>query len=304
MSKPTPPLHPTAAMRRPTLLVVGCGDVGLRVLERIARRWRVFVLTSQPQRVPQLRKAGAVPLVGDLDEPASLMRIAKLADAVLHLAPPPGAGRTDPRTQALIRTLARGGRVQRLVYGSTSGVYGDCGGALVDETRTVAPTTDRARRRVHAETLLRDWGRRAGVGITILRIPGIYALDREGGDPRERVRRGTPVLRAEDDVHTNHVHADDLARGCIAALHHGLPQRVLHLSDDTQLTMGDYFDFVADRFGLPRPPRVTREEARQQLGAMTLSFMGESRRLVNARMKRELRLQLRYRTVDEGLPAG
>jgi nucleoside-diphosphate-sugar epimerase len=194
--------------------------------------------------------------------------------------------------------------VRRIVYGSTSGVYGDCGGARFDETRAVAADTDRARRRVDAERQLRWFGRRSGVRVTVLRIPGIYAADRPGGHPRERLARGTPVLAAADDVYTNHIHADDLARACVAALHRGLPQRVLHASDDSELKMGDYFDLAADLCGLPRPPRVTRAEAATRLNPMLLSFMSESRRLDNERLKRELRLRLRYPTVREGLVAG
>jgi nucleoside-diphosphate-sugar epimerase len=213
-------------------------------------------------------------------------------------------GRTDPRTRALLQALARGGRVQRIVYGSTSGVYGDCDGARFDETRAVNPTTDRARRRVDAEAQLRWFGRRSGACVTVLRIPGIYAGDRAGGHPRERLVRGTAVLAAADDVYTNHIHADDLARACVAALYRGLPQRVLHASDDTELKMGEYFDLAAELCGLPHPPRVTREEARAQLSPMLLSFMSESRRLANARLKRELRLRLLYPTVREGLLAG
>jgi nucleoside-diphosphate-sugar epimerase len=194
-------------------------------------------------------------------------------------------------------------RVRRIVYGSTSGVYGDAGGARFDETRAPVPASDRARRRVDAEARLRWHGRRFGVSVTILRIPGIYAGDRPGGHPRERLARGTPVLRAEDDVYTNHIHADDLARACVAALHRGLPQRVVHASDDTELKMGDYFDLAADLCGLPRPPRITRDEARQQLPAMQMSFLSESRRLDNRRLREELRLNLRYPTVRDGLLA-
>jgi nucleoside-diphosphate-sugar epimerase len=245
-----------------------------------------------------------MPLIGNLDEPATLGRLSGLADAVLHLAPPPLQGRTDPRTRHLLQALARGGRVQRLVYGSTSGVYGDAGGAFFDETRAVAPGTDRARRRVDAEALLRWFGRRTGARVTVLRIPGIYASNREGGHPRERLQRGTAVLAREDDVYTNHIHADDLARACVAALYRGRPQRVLHASDDTQLTMGDYFDLAADVCGLPRPPRITRAEAAQTLSPMLMSFMSESRRLGNHRLKAELRLKLRYPTVEEGLRRG
>ena len=177
------------------------------------------------------------------------------------------------------------------------------GGARFDETRAVNPATDRGRRRVDAEARLRAYGRSFGVRVALLRVPGIYALDRAGGDPRERVARGSPVLADGDDVFTNHIHADDLARACVAALHRGLPQRVVHVFDDTELKMGAYFEFVADRFGLPRPPRLAREQAVATLPAMQLSFMSESRRLDNTRLKCELGLRLRYPTIDQGLRA-
>ncbi len=292
-----------ARTRRPTLLIVGCGDIGLRVLKLLHLRWRVLALTSSPQRMPLLRSGGAVPLRGDLDRPESLGRLGVLADAVLHLAPPPGDGDTDPRSRALIRALARGGRVRRLVYASTTGVYGDCGGLRFDETRPVNPATERARRRVDAETQLRCWGRRAGVRVSVLRVPGIYAGDRPGGHPRDRLLRGTPVLCQPDDVYTNHIHADDLARACVAALLRAGPQRIVHACDDTDMRMGDYMDLAAELCGLPRPPRITRAEATQQLSPMLMSFMSESRRLDNRRLKRELRLRLRYPTVREGIVA-
>ncbi|MDE2502335.1 MAG: SDR family NAD(P)-dependent oxidoreductase, partial [Burkholderiales bacterium] len=162
----------------------------------------------------------------------------------------------------------------------------------------------RAVRRVAAEDRLRQAGRAGALRTSILRIPGIYAADRAGGTPRERLLRGTPALVREDDVYTNHIHADDLARACVAALHRGAPQRVIHACDDSELRMGDYFDLAADLAGLPRPPRVPRAQAAQLLSPLQLSFMGESRRLDNRRLKRELRLALRYPTVAEGLRRG
>jgi len=290
--------------KRPVLLIVGCGDIGLRVAALLRGRWRLLALTSSAVRVCELRSAGVLPLIGNLDEPATLARLAGLSDAVLHLAPPPTQGRSDPRTANLLHALARKGRVQRVVYGSTSGVYGDCGGAQIDETHAVNPATDRAIRRVDAESRLRWYGRAFGARVTLLRIPGIYASDRDGGHPRERLARGTPVLAPEVDVYTNHIHADDLARACVAALHRGMPQRVLNVCDDTMLKMGDYFDLAADLCGMPRPRRVGLEQARAELSPMQLSFIGESRRLRNDRLKRELRLRLRYPTVSQGLLAG
>lgn len=294
---------PPASRKPLRVLIVGCGDVGIRVLRRLRGRVQVLALTSSAQRVEWLRAAGAVPIVGDLDHPPTLARLAGLADAVLHLAPPPGAGQDDPRTQALLAALSRRTRPAVLVYGSTTGVYGDAQGARFDETRAVAPQSDRARRRVAAEASVRAFGRQMGVRVCILRIPGIYAADREGGHPRERLARGVPVLTAQDDVYTNHIHAEDLARACVAALFRGRSQRVVHASDDSDLKMGEYFELAASLCGLPPPQRLPREALAAVLSPMQMSFLRESRRLVNHRLKQELRVRLLYPTVHTGLLA-
>ncbi len=288
--------------KRERLLIIGCGDVGQRVV-RVQRHVRVVALTSSPERVAALRAQGVTPVVGNLDAPASLQRLAGWATRVLHLAPPPLQGSTDPRTLALTRMLMRRSAPRSVVYGSTSGVYGDCAGAWVDESRKVNPVTPRAQRRVDAEARVRHLGRlrSSPVQVSVLRIPGIYAPDRAGGTPRDRLLRGTPVLAREDDVFTNHIHADDLARACQLALWRGKPQRTYNVNDDSQLLMGDYFDMAAGLYGLPKPPRIGRAQAQTELPAMQLSFMSESRRMVNTRMKRELRLQLRYPSAEEGL---
>jgi nucleoside-diphosphate-sugar epimerase len=288
--------------KRERLLIIGCGDVGQRVV-RVQRHVRVVALTSSPERVAALRAQGVTPVVGNLDAAASLQRLAGWATRVLHLAPPPLQGSTDPRTLALTRMLMRRSAPLSVVYGSTSGVYGGCAGAWVDESRRLNPTTPRAQRRVDAESRVRHLGRlrSSAVRVSVLRIPGIYAPDREGGTPRERLLRGTPVLAREDDVFTNHIHADDLARACQLALWRGKPQRTYNVNDDSQLLMGDYFDMAAGLYGLPKPPRINRAQAQTELPAMQLSFMSESRLMVNMRMKRELRLQLRYPDTTSGL---
>jgi nucleoside-diphosphate-sugar epimerase len=297
-----------ARFRRQRVLIVGCGDVGLRTAGQLgapqSQRVRLMALTSSPECVRLLRACGITPLQGNLDDAASLKRLAGIAHRVIHLAPPPtdrqGASNRDPRSLALVRALRLRTLPQALVYGSTTGVYGDCAGQRVDETRAVNPHTSRAQRRVDAENLMRFLGR-SGMRVSVLRIPGIYALDREGGTPRERLLRGTPVLVAQDDVYTNHIHANDLARACTAALWRGKPQRVVNVTDDTDLKMGDYFDLAASLFGLPKPPRLERDQARSALPLMLLSFMSESRRLDNTRMKQELRIKLRYPHVLDGL---
>jgi nucleoside-diphosphate-sugar epimerase len=297
-----------ARFRRQRVLIVGCGDVGLRTAGQLgapqSQRVRLMALTSSPERLGLLRACGITPLLGNLDDALSLQRLAGLAHRVLHLAPPPtdrrGASERDPRSLALVRVLRLRTPPRALVYGSTTGVYGDCAGQRVHETRSVNPHTPRAQRRVDAEKLMRFLGR-TGVRVSVLRIPGIYAPDREGGTPRERLLKGTPVLAAKEDVYTNHIHAHDLARACAAALWRGKPQRVVNVTDDTDLKMGDYFDLAAGLYGLPKPQRISRSDANTALPLMLLSFMNESRRLDNARMKQELRLKLRYPHVRDGL---
>ena len=296
-----------ARFRRERVLIIGCGDVGQRAVRVLGgpSRVRVMALTSSPARCDALRAQGITPLAGNLDDPRSLRRLAGLATRVLHLAPPPSGElvdwRLDPRSRALTRALVQRSLPSSLVYGSTSGVYGDCQGRWVDESTPARPLTPRAWRRVDAEAAVHWLGRATGVRTTVLRIPGIYAPDREGGTPRERLLRGTPVLRPEDDVYTNHIHADDRARACVLALWRGRPQRNVNVVDDTELKMGDYFDLAADLYGLPRPPRVARDAAGDQLPLVLLSFMSESRRLHNERMRQELGLRLHYPTVAQGL---
>jgi nucleoside-diphosphate-sugar epimerase len=320
----TPGIQPGFRPGRPRLLVVGCGDIGMRFLQLSApslsprrKGLKCLVLSSSPQKCHLLRAMGITPLLGNLDHPATLKRLRGLASWVLHLAPPPGQGVQDARTRHLVQALRRGTAWQstrRFIYGSTTGVYGDAQGRWLDETAPLRAHTDRARRRVHAEQTLRQWARQTAnlaerlespppLKLSLLRIPGIYALDRAGGDPRERVQRGNPVLHSDVDVWTNHIHAHDLARACLLALMRPLSPAALNICDDTQLKMGDYYDRVATLFNLPPPLRLDRTQAQACLSPMQWSFMQESRRMVNQRMKKSLRLRLKYPTIEEGLRA-
>jgi nucleoside-diphosphate-sugar epimerase len=281
--------------RQARLLVLGCGDVGLRLARRFSSRLRIFGVVRRSESAAAVRAAGAVPLVADLDRPPSLSRLAGLATRIVHSAPPTGSGRDDPRTRRAIAVLHR---ARHWVYLSTTGVYGDCGGAWIDEGRPPAPASDRAIRRVAAERRLRRHASRSDAGLSILRVPGIYGADRL---PIERLQRGTPALAPDDDVYTNHVHAEDLAAIAYVAALRGRPGRTYHASDSSELRMGDYFDAVADAFGLARPPRLPRERLREAVTPMLYSFMSESRRLSNRRLRRELRIRLRYPTVSSFL---
>jgi nucleoside-diphosphate-sugar epimerase len=265
------------------LLIAGFGDIAGRALAQLEARFEVIRLA---------RRYGF-----DLDRPQSLAL--ERVNRVLHLAPPARAGAEDRRTANLLATLEKGRILPaRIVYVSTSGVYGDCAGARVDEGRPAAPRTDRARRRADAERQLAAWCGARAVALVILRVPGIYAAERL---PLERLRAGVPVLRAEDDVYTNHIHAEDLVASLVRAVEDGAPAGTFNICDDSEIMMGDWLDLVADRAGLPRPPRIARAGAAGRIPPELFSFMGESRRLDNRRMKRELGIRLRYATVQDGL---
>ncbi|NJN39769.1 MAG: NAD-dependent epimerase/dehydratase family protein, partial [Gammaproteobacteria bacterium] len=235
-----------------TLLIVGFGDVARRAMPHVLASYRVLALVRTGDAAAHAARFGAIPISGDLDRPETLGALADSADCVLHLAPPDKDSPENPRdqrTRSLVAALSARAMVAHangairglecLVYVSTSGVYGDCGGARVDEDRAVNPQSDRAWRRMDAERTLLEWGARENVRVSILRVPGIYAEDRL---PTARLAQGTPTLRAEDDVFTNHIHAEDLAVACAAALARGVGGRIYNVSDDSELRMGEYFD--------------------------------------------------------------
>ncbi len=299
--------------RKLRLLIVGAGDVARRLTTGVGLndRARWWGLARSDDSASALRQSGILPIEGNLDFWPSLERagaMARCADAVLYLAPPPSDGKDDPRMKRWLAAASKPskfGRAERVgagkanmrirrhhalrsVYVSTTGVYGDCVGERIDETRRVRPTNARAKRRVAAEARVRADRRQR---FTILRAPGIYAAERL---PIERLSVGTPALISEDDVFTNHIHGNDLARAVWFSVFRGGAGRVLNVVDDSEQKMGDYFDQVADAVGLSRPPRLPRAHLIQEVSPMLYSFMSESRRIGNLRVKRELRLRLNY----------
>jgi len=284
-----------------SLLIVGCGDIARRALPELRRRYRITALVRA--RAPDLAACGVELVEGDLDDAASLAPLAGRAHRIAHLAPPAASGELDARTRNLLAALApRGGGAmlpRRFVYLSTSGVYGDCAGEWIDENRAPNPGTTRAKRRLDAESAISEWGAGHGVELVILRAPGIYASDRL---PLERLARAMPALRAEDDVYSNHIHADDLAAILVAALESAQARGIYNASDDAPMKIGDFLDLVADRAGYSRPPRLPREEVARVLAPEQFSFMSESRRISNRRLKADLGVRLSYPSAFTGVP--
>lgn len=282
-----------------SILIIGCGDIGRRLATLYRQRGAmVGALTRSEAAAERLAELGLNPWLGDLDRPEGLPSPPIKDRLIFYFAPPPAQGEDDPRLRAFLAALSPGELPRKLVYISTSGVYGDRRGAWVTEDDPPQPGTDRARRRLAAEASLRDWEARRGVAVAILRVGGIYG---PGRLPVERLRRGTPVLHEQECGFTNRIHADDLAATCVAAAERG--RGIYNVSDGHPSTMSDYFNRVADRYGLPRPPQIGLAEAQAQFSAEMMSYLRESRRLDNGRMVRELGVSLRYPTLEQGLAA-
>jgi nucleoside-diphosphate-sugar epimerase len=278
------------------IFIAGCGDVGGRIAQLCrARGLAVTGLVASAAGVARLREAGIAALQADLD--AAPPVLPPLAPAVVfYLVPPPKQGEGDPRLEHFLAALPA---ARAFVYLSTSAVYGDCGGAWVDESAPLNPGTARGRRRLAAERLALAWGERQNLPVMILRVPGIYG---PGRLPRARLEKGLPVLCAADSPWTNRIHADDLAAAALCVAERGAPGAAYNVSDGEPTAMADYFNRCADRLGLPRPPPVSRAEAQAQLTPEMLSFLEESRRLDTRRL-RALGWAPRYPSLAEGLPA-
>jgi len=283
------------------VFIVGCGDIG----QRVAKLWQqrgaeIYALVRTEVAAQRLEHMGITACRGDLDRFETLKEMPLAEAIVYYLAPPLDSGISDPRMMHFCQAVSPSSLPQKVVYISTSGVYGDCDGAWVDESVPPAPQTDRARRRLAAEGTLSLWGVKNSVPVVILRVPGIYGPARL---PVERLRQGLPVLREDESPWTNRIHADDLAQVCVAAADKGRRGDIFNVSDGQPGTMTDYFNAVADCYGLPRPLQIPLAEARSTLSPALLSYLSESRRIDNRRMLELLGVELRYPDLRSGLDA-
>jgi nucleoside-diphosphate-sugar epimerase len=281
------------------IFIIGCGDIGRRVAMLAAADGSDVSALVRPGRSAEKLKGLPVEAVtGDLDDPPSLGGMALRESLLFYLAPPPGGGVTDPRMGSFCAMVAPGEEPRKIIYVSTSGVYGDCGDGVVTEETPVNPQTSRARRRLDAENTLRKWGGERNVPVVILRVTGIYG---PGRLPVSYLESGQPVINEGEAPYTNRIHADDLARICLAAAARGEGGDIFNVCDGQPATMTQYFNAVADLLGLPRPPQVSREEAERLVSPLMLSYMSESRRMDNSRMLGKLGITLLYPTLAEGL---
>lgn len=283
------------------LLIIGCGDIGQRTAKlALQQDWQVTGLARSAETLQKLRDLEIKPIEANLLDPASLDGIETRGSSILYLAPPPGGGNTDPKVRQFCAAIEPGNEPDKIVYMSTSGIYGDRQGDRVTEATPPNPQTSRARRRFDAETSLRQYSELRNVSLVILRVTGIYGPHRF---PLHRLLEQHPVLREADASYTNRIHADDLARICLKAVETAADGEIFNVSDGQESTMTEYFNLLADTFDLPRPPQISLTEAQHRMTPLMLSYFRESRRMDNSKLLKWLGTRLRYPTLREGLKA-
>ena len=281
----------------PHIQIIGCGNIGKRVARLFLEKY--IHVTTTVNSLESLRQCDELGLESsrlNLDQPFQTTEM-DIRSRLLYSIPPPRSGIRDSRLAAFLEQLDAS-RVDKFVLISTTGVYGDCAGEWVNEDTAIKPKAGRAKRRSDAEQQLKAWAKINQVDYLILRVPGIYSLDRL---PLKRLRAGTPMVRREESPWTNRIHADDLASACYAALICDVSNEIINIADDEPGTMTDYFNAVADHAGLPRPPQISLKAAQQSLSAGMLSYLAESRRIDNRKMKDRLKIKLKYACLADTL---
>jgi len=274
--------------------------VGQRLAARLRPRFEITALVRSAEKSAALEKMGLKTLTIDLDRVRAGAALPERLDheAIIYLAPPPGAGESDLRLDRFLQLAIVPPKT--FLYMSTTGVYGNTEGGFVDESTPVQPLTDRARRRVSAEEMTRVWCNERHVRRVVLRVPGIYG---RGRLPLERLQRAEPVVRSEDAGISNRIHVDDLVTACEAAILNAEARGVYNVTDGNAISSTEFIDRVARIAALPPPPRVSMEEAQLTFSPERLSFLNESRRVGNDRMLRHLGVTLKYADLEAGIRA-
>jgi nucleoside-diphosphate-sugar epimerase len=290
--------------RQTRITIAGCGQVGQTLLQHFKQVH--FNATYRPsplaaERKQNFRELGAKPIKANIQNRIDLKRLATLGGRVIWMAPP----RTDTLDTSLkllqmfcsLRRARYGLSKPRITYVSTTGVYGNVDGRWIDELTARNAQSERAKRRISDENQLFEGSKKGWADVHVLRAPGIYGAERL---PLDRLKNRQPAIEAQDDSWSNHIHELDLGRLAFWSQMKSGCREVINACDQTPMKMGDYFDQVADAFGLERPPRLPRDRVREVVSPMMWSFMQESRKIRSIRMHR-IGFALRYPSVPSYL---
>lgn len=276
--------------------LIGFGDIAERVAQRlVAEGQEVHGMLRRAERAEELKLMGVEPVVADLDDASSLDGLDLGGAEVYFFAPPSSSDEQDHHMGHFLQALADR-NPRKILYISTTGVYGNSHGAWVNEQSPTRPNTERGKRRLDAERQLLAYGSSHGIPVVVLRVGGIYG---PGRLPLRQLESARPVLTEEDSGYTNRIHADDLAMICTVAMQRG--EGIYNVSDGHPGTMAQYFTELAGALGYPLPERISLEKAREVLPTGMLSYLEESRRLDTTRLKEELGIQLQYPDLASGI---
>jgi nucleoside-diphosphate-sugar epimerase len=279
--------------------IIGCGDIGFRVARELIRQEHQVQATihfEEGVKVPQ--SAGIKTIVANFDFQEDVPDFSMHGQKLFYFMPPQGGGSSDYRMLNFCRKLAPDNYPSKIVYISTSGVYGDCGAELVTEETPINPQTSRAKRRASAENQLREQAEKLGFSLVILRVTGIYG---PGRLPISQLTKGHEVLKAEDAPGTNRIHSLDLVQICLAAMAKGENGDIFNVCDGQESSMSEYFIAVAKMYGLPQPKQLSWAEAEKVMNPLTFSFLKESRRMSNRKILEKLGIEFQYPTLEKGL---
>ena len=262
-----------------TVVVVGVGYVGKRLVERLAN-------DSTIATAVELGRSSSLNLDTDTSLPIDLAAPYR----VLYTVPPSPDHDDDVRLKNFLEMLLQA--PDSFTYISTTGVYGDCQGATIDEQSELRPVSSRAKRRVSAESRLREWSTEHNMPLYVLRTPGIYGPGRLG---LERIRNLTPLIRENDAHPGNRIHVEDVVSCCVAALRGDAPSGTYNIGDGDHRSPTWFTQEVARQAGLPAPPEISREEAGK--------LDAESRVVATTRMRDELGVCPKYENAADGIHA-
>jgi nucleoside-diphosphate-sugar epimerase len=283
------------------VLIVGCGYVGIPLGAMLVEQGhQVWGMRRSGAAEQELGAYGIQPLVADITVPGSLTALPSVYDWVVHCVSASGGGAAEYRRVYLegarhLLTWLSAAPPQRFVYTSSTSVYGQTDGSLVDETSPTLPGTDSARVLVETEQLLLTAFRDRALAVNVLRLAGIYGPGR--GYWLKQFLKGEARIEGDGSRFLNMIHRDDVAGAVIAVLRKGHAGEIYNLVDAEPVSQITCFQWLAQRLGRELPPRVSEDEETLRKRGMT------NKRVSNRKMREALGYSLRYPTFREGYSA-
>jgi len=281
--------------------IIGCGHIGVRVSQLLRQQNIKISATSHNENSKQhLTSIGIRVFSANLDEVSSLKNLPLQYADIFYFAPPAASGDTDQRISHFLSALEKKAPPRRIVYISTTGVYGNQNGEWITEKTPTAPHNARSKRRLSAEIQIRDFCYRRKTQYMILRVAGIYDTKKL---PLEKINAGVKVLKTDIAPASNRIHAADLADICIAAMQSTHSNEIFNIADGNPSSISDYFIQTAKIFKLTPPQEINWEQAKKKLSPEMLSYLSESKKIDATYVQKKLGVALQYPDLNSGLIA-